>query len=119
MFSFLLLVVNTGRVRSFTGNEEVIALGAPPLHSPPVRPTPGMLLLSANGTLRTILVLLIVWLLLRAYMRSRQPSQGKPPGTHWSTPDLRAKGDVRIERPEPASRAQQGPVEDADFEEIK
>jgi len=33
-----------------------------------------MLLLSATGTLRLILVLTIVWLLLRAYMRSREPS---------------------------------------------
>jgi hypothetical protein len=78
-----------------------------------------MLLLSATGTLRLILVLLIVWLLLRAWMRSRQPQQGKPPGTHWGAPDQRSKGEVRIERTEPMRKAQQGPVEDADFEEIK
>ncbi len=78
-----------------------------------------MLLLSAYGTLRIILVLAIVWLLLRALMRSREPMSGKPPGTHWSTPDPRPKGEVRIERAEPGKRAQQGPVEDADFEEIK
>jgi hypothetical protein len=78
-----------------------------------------MLLLSANGTLRTILVLVIVWLILRAWMRSRQPIGGKPPGTHWSTPDHRPKGEVRIERTEGTQRARQGPVEDADFEEIK
>ena len=67
---------------------------------------------------RTVLVLLVVWLLLRAFMKSRQPSAGVPRGTHFSQPDSRAKGDVRIERPEPGRRAQQGPVEDADFEEI-
>jgi hypothetical protein len=82
-------------------------------------PSPAMFLLSANGTLRTILVLLIVWLLLRAWVRSRQPVQGRPPGTHWSAPDNRAKGEVRIERTESAPHARQGPVEDADFEEIK
>ena len=78
-----------------------------------------MLLLSANGTLRTILVLVIVWLLLRAWVRSRQPMQGRPPGTHWSAPDQRTKGEVRIERTEQPQRGRQGPVEDADFEEIK
>ena len=78
-----------------------------------------MLLLSGNGTLRTLLVLLIIWLLLRAWMRSRQTAGGKPPGTHWSTPEHRPKGDVRIERPDNAPRARSGPVEDADFEEIK
>lgn len=78
-----------------------------------------MLLLSATGTLRLILVLLIVWLVLRAIMRSRQPPPGKPPGAHWSAPDQRPKGEVRIERTETPRRAQQGPVEDADFEEIK
>ena len=78
-----------------------------------------MLLLSGNGTLRTLLVLLIIWLLLRAWMRSRQPSGGKPPGTHWTTPDQRPKGEVRIERAEGTQRSRTGPVEDADFEEIK
>lgn len=79
-----------------------------------------MLLLSANGTLRTILILLIVWLLLRAWVRSRQPAQGgRPKGTHWASPDDRSKGDVRIERTEDTRKARPGPVEDADFEEIK
>ncbi|MBL0045093.1 MAG: hypothetical protein IPP33_12085 [Flavobacteriales bacterium] len=68
---------------------------------------------------RTVLVLLVVWLLLRAFMKSKQPSSGVPRGTHFSQPDNRPKGEVRIERPEPGRRAQQGPVEDADFEEIK
>lgn len=78
-----------------------------------------MLLLSATGTLRLILVLTIVWLLLRAYVRSREPSASKPSGTHWSAPDARVKGEVRIERTDAPPRARPGPVEDADFEEIK
>jgi hypothetical protein len=78
-----------------------------------------MLLLSATGTLRVILVLLIVWLLLRAYVRSKGPAPGKPPGTHWGTPDNRAKGEVRIEKTEAARKPSPGPIEDADFEEIK
>lgn len=78
-----------------------------------------MLLLSATGTLRLILVLTILWLLLRAFMKSREPSASKPPGTHWSEPDVRAKGEVRIERTDATPRARPGPVEDADFEEIK
>jgi hypothetical protein len=77
-----------------------------------------MILLSGSGTLRTILVLLIVWMLLRAYLRSQQRANA-PRGTHFSQADHRAKGEVRIERPEPGRRTHQGPVEDADFEEIK
>jgi hypothetical protein len=77
------------------------------------------ILLSGNGTLRTILVLLVIWLLLRAYMRSRQPRSGPPKGTHWSAPDQRARGEVRIERDEQPGRSHHGPVQDADFEEIK
>lgn len=77
-----------------------------------------MFLLSGTGTLRLILILLILWLLMRAWVKSRTAG-GKPPGTHWTTPEHRPKGEVRIERPETVKRAQQGPVEDADFEEIK
>lgn len=75
-------------------------------------------LLSGSGTLRTILVLLILWLLLRAYLRSRLPAGGAPRGTHFTQPDQRPKGEVRIERTDGPTR-RQGPVEDADFEEIK
>ncbi len=78
-----------------------------------------MLLLSATGTLHIILILLIVWLLLRAYVRSRDRAPGKPPGTHWGAPDNRTKGEVRIEKTEAPRKSQQGPIEDADFEEIK
>jgi hypothetical protein len=78
-----------------------------------------MYLLSANGTLRTILILLIVWQLLRLWMRvqaarrdtHRKQGPAGPP---------RPKGDVRIERVE-ESRYRPGPptVEDADYEVIK
>jgi hypothetical protein len=77
-----------------------------------------MFLLSGNGTLRTILVLLIVWLLLRAWARSRQ-RQAPAQGAHWGRPDGRRPGEVRIERPEQGRPGHQGPVQDAEFEEIK
>lgn len=70
--------------------------------------------------MRTILILMILWLLLRAFSRSQQPAAGPPGGTHWSPPDQRPKGDVRIERTSDARPGQRpGSVEDADFEEIK
>ena len=71
---------------------------------------------SMNGTLRTILVLVIIWLVLRMFLRSRQaprPAQSGP---------QRKQGDVRIE--DPRAR-QQSPIRpndtiiDADYEEIK
>jgi hypothetical protein len=77
-----------------------------------------MILLSGAGTLRTILILIIVWFLLRAYLKSRQPATGAR-GTSWQPPDARQKGEVRIERPGSGARGPQGAVEDADFEEIK
>jgi hypothetical protein len=70
--------------------------------------------------MRTILILMIVWLLLRAWVRSQQKPAGPPRGTQWSPPDSRPKGDVRIERAQEAPSGQRrGTVEDADFEEIK
>lgn len=76
-----------------------------------------MPLLSANGTLRTVLVLLILWQLLRLASRLMAPQR---PGTHQGPGRSRPKGDVRIERPgsEPHSMEPLD-VEDADFEEIK
>lgn len=77
-----------------------------------------MVLLSFTGTLRLILILLIIWLVLRMIMRAR--GGGQPPaGTHWAPNDGRAKGEVRIERPADRPPRPQGPVEDADFEEVK
>jgi hypothetical protein len=79
-----------------------------------------MLLLSANGTLRTILILLILWQLLRMWMRVQANARGGGQGSNWSAPDNRPKGEVRIERTDdPRTARQQGRVEDADFEEIK
>lgn len=80
-----------------------------------------MYLLSANGTLRTILILLIIWQVLRMWMKVREKRKGGAPGaTQWTNEQHRPKGEVRIEKleeirhsPPPAD------VEDADFEVIK
>ncbi|MCO6481547.1 MAG: hypothetical protein J5I62_02010 [Flavobacteriales bacterium] len=78
-----------------------------------------MYLLSANGTLRTILILLIVWQVLRLWMRVRQRHDG-PNRLRWTTGPQRPKGDVRIERvDEPRNGRPDLMAEDADFEEIK
>jgi hypothetical protein len=78
-----------------------------------------MYLLSANGTLRTILILLIVWQLLRLWMRvqATRRDMGQAQGP---TGPPRPKGEVRIERVE-ENRYRPGPpaVEDADYEVIK
>ncbi|MBP8824725.1 MAG: hypothetical protein KBH07_13870 [Flavobacteriales bacterium] len=78
-----------------------------------------MYLLSANGTLRTILILLIIWQLLRLWMKVQQ---GKRPGggTPWGAGPPRPKGEVRIERLEETGRRTPPlDAEDADFEVIK
>ncbi|MCB0773098.1 MAG: hypothetical protein KJZ58_13090 [Flavobacteriales bacterium] len=78
-----------------------------------------MYLLSANGTLRTILILLIIWQLLRLWMRMRQANRPGA-GERWSDEPPRPKGDIRIERVDGLhgpSRPTQ--AEDADFEVIK
>lgn len=71
---------------------------------------------SLNGTLRTILVLLALWWLIRLFMRTRrQPTAGH------ARPSERPKGDVRIEDPrkDQSSAMPSGRIVDADFEEIK
>ncbi|HEY0976301.1 MAG TPA: hypothetical protein VGE21_02430 [Flavobacteriales bacterium] len=79
-----------------------------------------MHLLAANGTLRTILVLLIIWLLLRMWARSQRPSGPASPRSGWAPPQQRPKGEVRIERIEDtAPHRPPAHAEDADFEEIK
>jgi hypothetical protein len=81
-----------------------------------------MILLSFTGTLRAILVLLIIWLVLRMIMRGRSGQPGPARRSFkWGRPDDRKPGDVRIEKPGKAdpARRDQGPVEDADFEEIR
>lgn len=79
-----------------------------------------MVLLSAWGSLRVILVLIILWQVLRIFSRVQQQRQAERTG-HPAPPDGRSKGEIRIERVDPASRSGQrtGPVEDADFEEIR
>lgn len=71
---------------------------------------------SLSGTIRTILVLLVIWLVIRLLTRRR--TGGRPGRT---TAEQRPKGHVRIERPDdPGGPARgQGPVEDADFEEVR
>ncbi|MBK9175520.1 MAG: hypothetical protein IPM46_04120 [Flavobacteriales bacterium] len=71
---------------------------------------------SFNGTLRTILVLLALWWLIRLFMRShRQPTASR------ERPMARPKGDVRIEDPrkDQSPTMPSGRIVDADFEEIK
>lgn len=75
---------------------------------------------SFNGTLRTILVLVIAWWLLRLFLRY-QRTQG-PPSVHRSNEPQRPPGEVRIEKPAQDDRPGHsggGHVIDADFEEIK
>lgn len=71
-----------------------------------------MILMSFSGTLRMILVLLLVWVVLR-FILKLQGRAGKAP---------RRKGDVRIENDRNSGKegsAPQGDIIDADFEEIK
>lgn len=75
-----------------------------------------MPLLSANGTFRTILVLLVIWQVLRIMVRVKNVPRDGP-----SSPQpRRPKGDVRIEQVQQPSHSMEPlNVEDADFEEIK
>lgn len=80
-----------------------------------------MYLLSANGTLRTILILLIAWQLLRYWIRSQQVK--RPSASHdvrWTTKEQRPKGELRIEQVEEVTHdVMPLDVEDAEFEVIK
>ena len=75
--------------------------------------SPAMILLSFSATLRTILVLLVLWWVLRMFMRGARARSGattnEPP---------RPQGDVRIERA-PRKGERDSGVIDADFEAIK
>ncbi|HQW06086.1 MAG: hypothetical protein IPH05_08095 [Flavobacteriales bacterium] len=71
---------------------------------------------SFSGTLRTIGILVLIWLVLRWVLRVQQAR--KPTTTR--TNDQRPPGDVRIENVPPTSSGEpRGNVTDADFEEIK
>lgn len=74
---------------------------------------------SFNGTLRTILVLVIAWWVLRLIVRYQRAHQAPPP--HTTHTPQRPQGDVRIERADERQGPgrQGGPIVDADFEEIK
>ncbi|HMN04347.1 MAG TPA: hypothetical protein PKD45_01355 [Flavobacteriales bacterium] len=79
-----------------------------------------MYLLSANGTLRTILILLVIWQVLRLWMRLRGEAQGGAGAGRWTMGPERPKGDIRIERVDDPRNARPDMLaEDADFEEIK
>lgn len=72
---------------------------------------------SFSGTMRTILVLLAAWWLLRYLMR-RQAANSPVPGRA----PRREKGHVTVERSTSDTRGHNGPgpvIIDADFEEIK
>ncbi len=72
-----------------------------------------MILLSFSATMRTILVLLVLWWVLRLYMRGARARSA----TTTNEPP-RPQGDVRIERA-PRKGERENGVIDADFEEIK
>ncbi len=70
---------------------------------------------SFNGTVRTILVLVAIWLVARWWMRRQQATAyGRPA-------DGRKPGDVRIENipTDKAGHVPSGRIIDADYEEIK
>ncbi len=72
---------------------------------------------SVNGTLRTILVLMILWLVLRMFLRSQQASRA----ANAQGPQ-RKKGEVHIEDPRQKQASPIRPndtIIDADYEEIK
>ncbi len=79
-----------------------------------------MFLLSANGTLRTVLILLILWQLLRLWIRLQRNGQPGPGKARFTKDQPRPKGDVRIEQLKEIQHSAPPPnAEDADFEEIK
>ncbi|MBL8001538.1 MAG: hypothetical protein JNL05_06215 [Flavobacteriales bacterium] len=78
-----------------------------------------MVLLSAMGTLRAILVLVIVWQVLRIIARVQ--AERRSGAYHHAPPDPRSKGEVRIEKADRSGRpgSTPGSIVDADFEEIR
>ena len=75
-----------------------------------------------SNTLRTILILLIIWWVLRLVTRAGGKRNVRS-GTRWSDDTGRPRGDVRIERLKDERNEGGGPprgnVTDADFEELK
>jgi hypothetical protein len=78
---------------------------------------------SFAGTIRTILILLIIWWVLRLLMRAGKKRGGRPPGTQWTDDPNRPKGEIRIENLKDDKRDKDqkpgGNITDADFEELK
>jgi hypothetical protein len=74
---------------------------------------------SLNGTVRTILTLVVVWWVLRLVLRYMN-GRNTPPAQRTNEPQ-RPQGDVRIERPSDgrSTGRPSGTIVDADFEEIK
>jgi len=79
-----------------------------------------MYLLAANNTLRTILILLVLWQLLRLWVKVRE-RRGKGPkqAPRWTGGPARPMGDIRIEKLEETRHSPPPQAEDADFEVIK
>lgn len=78
-----------------------------------------MLFLSLQGTFRTVLVLVAVWVVLRFIMRFAGASRNARGSFRQAPPDGREPGDVRIERPDRKGGRTNGPdVVDADYEEV-
>ena len=77
---------------------------------------------SLSGTFRTILVLVILWMVLRFILRMQTRRNGPPAGPTGT--DHRRPGEVRIEPTGPSTkdRGRREPggstIVDADFEEI-
>ncbi|MBK9536454.1 MAG: hypothetical protein IPO10_15035 [Flavobacteriales bacterium] len=78
---------------------------------------------SMPGTLRTILILIAVWWILRMLMKRNitKRSSGNAHSTTERPLDQRPKGEIRVEnvRPDKDSSVTNGTITDADFEEIK
>ncbi|MBL7982473.1 MAG: hypothetical protein JNL52_11775 [Flavobacteriales bacterium] len=80
---------------------------------------------SLSGTFRTILVLVIVWWLLRFFLRMQAARQsGNSSRNTYAGQDRRAPGEVRIEQApnnaRPTQAKHSGPdIIDVDFEEVK
>lgn len=80
---------------------------------------------SFTGFFRTLLTIIVVWWVVRFLVKAYivwNATQKSRSTFHQTKPDPRVKGEVRIERldkNDPRSPGYQGPVEDADYEEVK
>lgn len=74
---------------------------------------------SLNGTFKTLLILVVAWLVLRMFLRYQRAQQAPP--VHRTNEPQRPAGEVRIERTDDNGGPNRsgGSIVDADFEEIK